>query len=340
MKKFLLCVVCMVIVLTTRITEAKKPVVDHSDMGKIIVIGAINPDCDAVSSAIVAADLLKQMGYDADPMVAGTVNMETEYVLKRFGVARPERLENATGKNLFLVAHGEYGNAVKGADKAALRGIIDNYNLSGINVVEPIIIVARPYGSTCTLINQIYDFEKRKLSKQMAGMMLAGIISETVNLKANITTNLDRVTVKKLAKRAGVGNVDKFAQEMFAEGWSWKGWSDKNILKNDMKKYHSKYGDYYISQIQCNNAAAVENMKSRMKFFVPKYMEAKKIDALFVQLLDMEKVTMEILPFGEGVEDVAKKAFRSSEPGKYVMAPGKISWRQDVLPALRSALDK
>lgn len=340
MKRFLFGIVCTVMVFATCVTEAKKPVVDHSDMGKIIVIGDTNPDCDSVSSAIVASDLLKQMGYDAQPMVAGTVNMETEYVLKKFGVAKPERLENATGKNLFLVAHGEYGDAVKGADKAALRGIIDNYNLSGINVVEPIIIVARPYGSTCTLINQIYDFEKRKLSKQMAGMMLAGIISETVNLKANVTTNLDRVTVKKLAKRAGVDNVDKFAQEMFAEGWSWKGWSDENILEENMKKYHSKYGDYHISQIQCHNAAAVENMKSRMKFFAPKYMRNKKVDALFVQLLDMEKVTIEIVPFGEGAEYVANKAFRSSEPGKYVMAAGKISWRQDILPALRSALEK
>ena len=79
MKKFLLCVLCIVALLAAGFVEAKaKTKADHKDVGKIIVIGYQNPKCDAVASAVAAADLLKQIGYDTEPMVAGIVDAETD----------------------------------------------------------------------------------------------------------------------------------------------------------------------------------------------------------------------------------------------------------------------
>lgn len=339
MKKFLLCVLCIVTLLAAGLVEAKaKTKADHKDVGKIIVIGYQNPKCDAVASAVAAADLLKQIGYDTEPMVAGIVDAETEYVLKRFGVPKPSRLENATGRHIFLVAHGGYKDAVKGAKNAYLRGIIDTYNLTDVDVVEPIAIISRPYGSTSTLINKIYGFEEKKISKSLAGLMMAGIISETLNLKADITTDLDKETVAKLAKRAGVRNVDDFAKEMFAEGWSWKGWSDENILVKDIRTYESPKGSFTIGSIRCHDAAALEDMKKRMQFFVPKYMKENNIEVMFVNFVNLQDVTLEVLPFGPRAQQIAAKAFESNEPGKFVLRAGKVSRRRNVLPLIRKVV--
>ncbi len=339
MKKFLLCVLCIITLLAAGLVEARtKPKVDHKDVGKIIVIGYQNPKCDAVASAVAAADLLKQIGYDTEPMVAGIVDAETEYVLKRFGVSKPSRLENATGKNIFLVAHGGYKDAVKGAREAYLRGIIDTYNLTDVDVVEPIVIISRPYGSTSTLINKIYGFEEKKISKPLAGLMMAGIISETLNLKADITTDLDRETVAKLAKRAGVRDVDAFARAMFAEGWSWKGWSDENILTKDIRTYESPKGRFTLGSIRCHDEAALEDMKKRMQFFVPKYMKENNIEVMFLDLINLQDVTLEVLPFGPRAQQIAAQAFGKTVSGKFMLQQGKVSRRRNVIPLIRSVV--
>ncbi|MGC9310368.1 MAG: DHH family phosphoesterase, partial [Candidatus Aenigmatarchaeota archaeon] len=172
--------------------------------GTVYVIGHKSPDTDSVASAIAYAHLKNALGEkNVVSAVAGEINSETKFILEAFGVKKPEVLKSASGKKLILVDHNEAGQAVDGFGEAELLEVVDHHKIGGIKTGNPIFFHNEPLGATGTIIASFYEQNGVEIPKEIAGLMMAAILSDTVLFKSLTCTEIDKKAVETLAKLCG-----------------------------------------------------------------------------------------------------------------------------------------
>ena len=131
---------------------------NHSDLegigeleGTVYVTGHKDPDADTVGSSIAYASMLRQLGYDAQPVILGEINGETEYVLNAAGLEMPQLLDDASGFNMVLVDHGEYAHSADGLKNANILSIIDHHGAGSVTTGKPIVYDGRPLAALSRL---------------------------------------------------------------------------------------------------------------------------------------------------------------------------------------------
>ncbi len=164
----------------------------------IYVVGHKSPDSDSVCSAIAVADLKRQLGEECEARVAGEINNETGFILKKFGVDVPPILKNAKGKKIILVDHSDLSQAVDGMSEAMVVGLVDHHKLGDVSTSVPVEALIRPLGCNCTIVKGLCDYYGKKISKEIAGLVLCAILGDTVVFRSPTTTGEDRVVAKRL----------------------------------------------------------------------------------------------------------------------------------------------
>lgn len=309
--------------------------------GPIYVFGHKSPDSDTVCTSIVYAELLKQLGYDAKAVVLGKINNETAYILKTAGVAEPEILDDAAGKNVVLIDHSEYIQSADGLNDANIISIIDHHGDGSVVTGNQLIYDARPIGATAAIVwirARNYGLE---LNKSMATLLLGAILSDTSNLKS--ATSADRAAFDELQKIAGVSDTEAFYQEMFKASISYAGMTDMEILESDIKNYEGGGRMYTIGCISAYDEAAAKNLAERMKVLMPDLVTARGVELGYAQIsIFHDDISMNfIVPSDETAAEVLKAAFPDNEPEfdgtSYIFNPG-MSRRKTLVPALTDVL--
>lgn len=180
-------------------------------MSKVYVTGHKSPDTDSIAAAISYSYLKRQLGMDAVAARAGEPNKETKFALDYFKVEAPELLTSVARKNpddektkVILVDHNESKQCVDGIKDADVLELIDHHRLGDFETDTPIFILIRPVGCVNTVIWGLYKQNHVQPSKEVAGMMLSAIISDTVLFRSPTCTDEDKQAVKELAEIAGV----------------------------------------------------------------------------------------------------------------------------------------
>lgn len=168
--------------------------------GPVYVFGHQSPDSDTVCSAIAYAELLRDLGYDAQPAVLGPVNAETGYILEKAEVEAPEVLEDASGLNVVLVDHDEYAQSAEGLKDANIISIIDHHGEGNITTSNQLVYDARPLGSTATIVLIRYYNYGFEPSPQTAKLMLGALLSDTSNLQSSTTTYPNRSCCRRVMR--------------------------------------------------------------------------------------------------------------------------------------------
>lgn len=166
----------------------------------VYVVGHKSPDTDSVTAAIAYAELMKAKGEEYIPCIQGKPNPETETVLKRFGAAVPESLTDATGKKIALVDHSDLAQAPDNLSKGEVVAIVDHHKIGDVTTNNPIFFWAMPVGCTGTVLKVLYDLEGIAIKPKVAGMMLAAILSDTVNFKSPTCTDADKKAVAEIGR--------------------------------------------------------------------------------------------------------------------------------------------
>ena len=155
-------------------------------MSKVYVTGHKSPDTDSIAAAISYSYLKRQLGMDAVAARAGEPNKETKFALDYFKVEAPVLLTSVARKSeedektkLILVDHNESKQCVDGIKDADVLELIDHHRLGDFETESPIFILIRPVGCVNTVIYGLYKQNGVKPSKEVAGMMLSAIISDT-----------------------------------------------------------------------------------------------------------------------------------------------------------------
>lgn len=165
--------------------------------------------------------------------------------------------------NVILVDHNEPRQSIKGIETANLVEIIDHHRLDAIKTNLPIFIDAEPLGSTCTIVYQLYVRNKLVPSKEVAKMLLTGMMADTLILKSPTTTDIDRESASALAEILGV-EVSNFGHEMFSHMERLANLDPETAVLSDFKRYTERGTNIGIGQCEVTTLADMEEYKDNL----------------------------------------------------------------------------
>ena len=285
----------------------KLPVTD----GPIYVIGHRSPDSDTICSAIAYARLLRLLGWDARAAANGEPNNESKYILQLAGAEAPPILEDASGKNIFLVDHSEYLQGTAGLSDANLVGIIDHHGIGSVTTGQQVFYDARPIGATATIIWLSYLNCGLEIDRQTAALLLGAVLSDTGNLTGSTVTEADRKAVPALAKLAGIDDTDALYAILHKESLSYDGMTDMEILFLDYKEYEAGDVRFGIGILNSIDEPTSKELSARMKNILPEGFRTRDVDLMYASVgirENGEKIDY-IVPANEYSDAVFKAAF-------------------------------
>ncbi|MGB4439579.1 MAG: putative manganese-dependent inorganic diphosphatase [Sedimentibacter sp.] len=179
---------------------------------------------------------------------------------KYLGLLSRNHLINPTKKKVILVDHNELGQSAEGIEEAEILEVVDHHKIGDIKTAIPISFRNIPLGSTNTIIYKMYKENCVEIDKNIAGLMLSGIISDTMLLKSPTSTDMDREAVDELLKIVDI-DLHNYSMEMFKVGTSLESKTIEEILYQDFKKFNLEYKNVGISQVFTMNINEIMNKK-------------------------------------------------------------------------------
>ncbi len=253
------------------------------------------------------------------------------------GLLRKSELSGSNKRKVVLVDHNEIEQSAIGLEEAEIVEIVDHHKIGRVSTTHPINFRNMIVGSTNTIIYSMYKEKGVKIDKTMAGLMLAGIISDTLLLKSPTTTDMDIKAVKELNKIVKL-NVEKFGLEMFKSGSSLEGMTYEEVLEMDSKTFKSGDEEFTISQAFTLDIDNILKDKDNYLMEMDKLMEETGVKRFIFAVTDIIKNGSYIL-YDNNSEDVVKKAFNIKKIEQGVFLKGVVSRKQQIVPAVLDAID-
>lgn len=304
----------------------------------ISVVGHANPDTDSVTSAIALATLLNAQGMEAKAcmqIAAADLNPESTTVLKRFGLAAPEMLDDAAGKEIALVDFSDLAQGPANLDAAELVAVVDHHKIGDVTTNTPILFRAEPVGCTGTVLNKMFKEAGVAIPKDVAGGMLAAILSDTVNFKSPTCTEDDKLAVNDLKAIAGVTDTEELFMEMLKAKSAVDGVPAKDLLFRDYKDFDMKGNKVGVGQLELATLDQVADIREALVGA----MEEVKADGRHTVLLMLTDVVKEGTDLVVLSDDPAliEKAFDTKLDGNCMWIPGMMSRKKQTVPNLQNA---
>ena len=240
-------------------------------------------------------------------------------------------------RRIILVDHNEATQAVEGFDQAEILEIIDHHRIGSLETSGPVYFRNQPVGCTATIITQMYDENGVEIRPQIAGLLLAAILSDTLVFRSPTCTPVDVSTAHRLAKIAGV-EIDAFASEMFEAGEKLDGKTPEEVFLQDFKVFMC--GDVRFGVAQ-GSYMTRKNLKAAQKLLTPYLPEAcgkQNVEDLYMLLTDVPKEESVVICTGHHAGEMLRSGFEKEpeEDGSWVL-PGVVSRKKQFIPALMSA---
>lgn len=253
------------------------------------------------------------------------------------GLLRKSELSGSNKRKVVLVDHNEIEQSAIGLEEAEIVEIVDHHKIGRVSTTHPINFRNMIVGSTNTIIYSMYKEKGVKIDKTMAGLMLAGIISDTLLLKSPTTTDMDIKAVKELNKIVKL-NVEKFGLEMFKSGSSLEGMTYEEVLEMDSKTFKSGDEEFTISQAFTLDIDNILKDKDNYLMEMDKLMKETGVKRFIFAVTDIIKNGSYIL-YDSKSEDVIKKAFNIKKIEQGVFLKSVVSRKQQIVPAVLDAID-
>jgi manganese-dependent inorganic pyrophosphatase len=304
----------------------------------IYVVGHKKPDTDSICAAIAYARYLNQKGEKAVAARSGELNEETKFILKKFKEKSPKLLSSARGKALVLVDHNEEPQNPDDIDEAEIVEVIDHHKIN-FKSENPIYFHSEPIGATASIVAKLYLYDKdAKLTKGTAGILLSAILSDTVIFRSPTTTEQDVEIAGRLAKIAGVKNVEKFGLDIKKTKASLKGKSAEKIIMADSKEYKFGRKQIAVGQVEVCGMDEVKERKEELIDGLKRLAAKKKYDLIMLMATDILAMGSQILFWGE--EKYVEKAFGKKPKGHTLYLKGVMSRKKQIVPPLTKVLSK
>ena len=311
---------------------------------KLLVIGHKSPDTDGVVSAIAYANLKNLMGVkEASPAVTGHLNSETKFVLDHFKIPYPEMITDCSQQctKVILVDHSDKAQAVDHLNPENVVEVLDHHRIGGLTNSKPIFFLNEPVGATAGIVTNLYEQNNVPISREMAGLMMAAILSDTVMFKSPTSTPRDSAAVIKLARIAGIDDPMKFGLELFKIKSGIASKSAKDILMGDIKTYDFSGTKTVVGQIQVMDLNDLTPKRASILEEMSKMKNSDKLDMVVMMLTDIMKEASDLLFVGNA--DAAQgfeKAFGGKITDNSIYREKFLSRKLQVIPLLDGAFKR
>lgn len=243
-----------------------------------------------------------------------------------------------TRKKVILVDHNEPSQSADGLNEADILEIVDHHNIGKISTLLPINFRNMSVGSVNTIIYKLYKENNIEIPSDIAGLMLSGIISDTLLLASPTTTELDKQVAKDLANIAEV-DLYKYGKELLKSGVSNDGLTINEIVYKDFKSYVTGEVKFGIGQVFTTD---FKEYSDRLNEYVDELNHIAdnndyKVACLFVtDILENNSYLL----FNDGAKEYLNDAYELSDIKEGEKLMGVISRKKQMVPPIMGVLEK
>ena len=303
----------------------------------IKIFGHKSPDTDSTGSPIIWAWYLSEVkGTPAQPVLLGEPNTEAAFVLKYWGLAKPEIIADvAAGDTCVVVDTNNPAELPASINEANLVQIIDHHMLAGgLKTKSPIDITIRPLACTATIMHDLMGHHAGEMPHAIKGAMLSCILSDTLEFRSPTTTGHDRALAEKLAGELGV-SIPDLAAEMFAAKSDVSAFSDAELLRMDSKEYSVAGKELRVSVLETTSPKVVLDRKASLMAAMDGVAKEDGADQVLLFVVDILKEEATLLVPNDLVKRMAEASFGATVTGDTVVLPGIMSRKKQIIPALK-----
>lgn len=291
----------------------------REEMNKTMIFGHKKPDTDSICSALAYANLKESLGFNVEAARLGEINAETQYVLDYFKVEAPVFIEKIAEdvKEAILVDHNEFQQSVDNIKDVRITEVIDHHRIANFETQEPLYFRAEPVGCTATIIKKMYKENDITISKDIAGLLLSAIISDTLLLKSPTCTSEDIEAAHELSNIAGV-DIDVYGLDMLKAGTDLAGKPVAELIGMDAKEFTMGGKKVEIAQINVVDAEEVYIHLDELESEITRVIDEKDLALFLLVVTDILENDSEILALGNekghvesafGIELAQNRAF-------------------------------
>lgn len=246
---------------------------------------------------------------------------------------------SARKKKVILVDHNERSQSVDGVVDAEILEIIDHHRIGSVETMEPVFFRNQPLGATSTIVAQMYKENHIKIDADIASLMCAAIISDTLMFRSPTCTSTDKEICVELAKIADI-NIEELAKAMFDAGSDISGMTARQICAMDFKQFTSGSVTFGVGQINSMNSQELAEIKEKIMPSLEDLMREKELDILFFMLTNVAEQSSEVLCVGDGALELISESFdlnhdvseKNKEPA--VVLSGVVSRKKQLVPVI------
>jgi manganese-dependent inorganic pyrophosphatase len=307
-------------------------------MAKTLIFGHKNPDTDTITSAIAYAELKSKLGADVEATRLGEVNGETQYALDYFGIEAPRLVENVAdeAKDVILVDHNERQQSANDIDKVRVVEVIDHHRIANFETAGPLYFRAEPVGCTATILNKLYKENGVEIRKEIAGLMLSAIISDSLLFKSPTCTEQDVAAARELAAIAGV-DADAYGLDMLKAGADLSDKTIEQLISIDAKEFSMGSYKVEIAQVNAVDTNDVLSRQAELEEALNGIIASKGLDLFLLVVTDILNNDSIGLALGSKASSV-EKAFNVSLSDNKALLKGVVSRKSQIVPPLTETL--
>ncbi|MCY8826120.1 manganese-dependent inorganic pyrophosphatase [Bacillus atrophaeus] len=309
-------------------------------MEKILIFGHQNPDTDTICSAIAYADLKNKLGFNTEPVRLGQVNEETKYALDYFKKESPRLVETAANEvnGVILVDHNERQQSIKDIEDVQILEVIDHHRIANFETSEPVYYRAEPVGCTATILNKLYKENNVTIEKEIAGLMLSAIISDSLLFKSPTCTEQDVAAAKELAEIAGV-DAEEYGLNMLKAGADLSKKTVEELITLDAKEFNLGGKKVEIAQVNTVDIEDVKKRQPELEAALSEVIAEKNLDLFLLVITDILENDSLALAIGDQTDKV-EKAFNVTLENNTALLKGVVSRKKQVVPVLTDAISE
>ncbi len=252
------------------------------------------------------------------------------------GLLRSSDINDKVKKKVILVDHNEFSQSADGIDEADILEIVDHHKIGNINSSSPINFRNMAVGSSNTIIYEMYKEAKIKPPREIAGLMLSGIISDTLLFHSPTSTSLDEKVAMELAKLAKV-DINKYAKCMFEAAASIKGKTIEELIYNDFKSFNISNRKIGIGQMTVIDYEKVLNDKDKYVEVLEKISKEHEYDIMAFCITDIINNNTYLL-YNEKAKTVFETIFDIENIVEGYKLKGIVSRKKQIIPLLMEEL--
>ncbi|HEM3589550.1 manganese-dependent inorganic pyrophosphatase [Streptococcus suis] len=310
-------------------------------MSKFLVFGHQNPDTDAIASSYGWAHLEREVfGRDAEAVALGTPNEETAFALDYFGVTAPRVVESAKAEGVsqvILTDHNEFQQSIADIKDVEVAAVIDHHRVANFETANPLYMRLEPVGSASSIVYRAFKENGVTPPKEVAGLLLSGLISDTLLLKSPTTHATDPQVAAELAEIAGV-NLEEYGLALLKAGTNLASKSAEELIDIDAKTFGLNGNDVRVAQVNTVDIAEVLERQAEIEAAMTAASAANGYSDFVLMITDIVNSNSEILALGSNMDKV-EAAFNFKLENNHAFLAGAVSRKKQVVPQLTAAFN-